>query len=84
MARKLARTGIVTMVLAGAVMAGGGLPAVAQDRPGVGFGTEVVVTYYNNAQHTTEVGQHAFGSCGLYTTGSTSNFTSVNEYMCPS
>jgi hypothetical protein len=82
MARKIRRTGIFAVLAAMALAAG--LPAVAAHAsPSVGQGEEIVVTYYGNAQETTVVGQRAYGSCGVYESGTTSVYYSVNEYLCP-
>lgn len=83
MVRKFARAGIVTLFVAGAGLASLVPASAAQVRPGVGQGTEVVWTYYNNAAHQTVVGEHAVGSCGLVNTGTTTAYYTVNEYLCP-
>jgi hypothetical protein len=84
MIRKLAGAGFVTMLLAGTVLAGG-LPAqAAQVRPGVAYGHELVYYYYNDAQHTTLIGEQQLGSCGFYVFGTTSSYYTRDEYTCPS
>jgi hypothetical protein len=82
MAGKIVRTGIVAVLAA--IPLATGLPATAAHAsPRVGQGEEIVVTYYSSAQETTIVGERAYGSCGLYETGTTSVYYSVNEYLCP-
>lgn len=84
MVQKFARTGIAALVLASAAMAVSALPAQAsQVRPGVAQGEEVVNTFYSNAQETTVVGTHAFGSCGNYTTGEITSYFTTHSYLCP-
>ena len=84
MVRKLASTGLVALFVAGTALAGG-LPAqAAQVRPSVGYGDEIVYDYYSSAAHTTLVGVRELGSCGLYSSGTTSAYYTVNEYACPS
>jgi hypothetical protein len=84
MVQKFARTGIAALVLASAAMAVSTLPAQAsQVRPGVAQGEEVVNTFYSNAQETTVVGSHAFGSCGNYTTGQITSYFTTHSYLCP-
>jgi len=84
MVKKFARTGIAALVLAGFAIAASVLPAqAAQVRPGVAQGEEVVNTFYSNAQETTVVGSHAFGSCGNYTTGQITSYFTTHSYLCP-
>jgi hypothetical protein len=85
MAGKLVRSGLAAAAaaVAGLTLVGGGLPAQAQARPGIGQGTEVVWDYYNNAQHTTLVGEVARGSCGISSSGQTTAYYTVHEYLCP-
>ena len=78
MTRKLSRTVIAATVLAGFTMVGG-LSASAQTS--VAPGEEVFTTYYNNAQHSTVIGQRAIG-CTIYAWGSTSSYITVNAYAC--
>jgi hypothetical protein len=61
MLRKLTRTGIAGLVLAGAAVAGTGLPAQAQTKPAFLPGYEYVILYYSNAQHTNNIGERTFG-----------------------
>jgi hypothetical protein len=78
MARKIIRAGIVA-VFAGAAMTVA-VPAHAYQ---VGpYGQEYIVTYFSNAQHTTEVGQLVYGSCGYSDTGTTSAYSTTVQYAC--
>jgi hypothetical protein len=52
---KLARTGFAVIVAAGIAAGGSVLPA--QAKPSIPPNTEYVYVYYNNAQHTTVVGE---------------------------
>jgi hypothetical protein len=81
MTRKLTRTGIAAIVLAGAAFAGSSLPAQAAARPGVAPGTEYVINYYSNGQHTTLVGQIQFG-CVTGSWGSRTDFYVSQTYAC--
>ena len=80
MARKIIRP-VIVAALAGAALTAA-LPAQASPR--VAQGTEIYVTYFSNAQETTVVGSHWYGSCGLGSTGTTSSYYMVHEYLCPS
>ncbi len=80
MAGKLARLACAVTAAAGLTLAGG-LSASAAARPSVGMGEEVVLTYYNNAQHTTVMGGYSFG-CTFSSWGSTSSYYTTNEYAC--
>jgi hypothetical protein len=81
MLRKLTRTGIATLVLAGAVAAGSGLPAQAQVKPRIAPGVEIVIYYYSNAQKTTLVGVYEYG-CTYYEWGTFTSYTTTHEYAC--
>jgi len=82
MARKIIRP-VIVAALAGAALTAA-LPAQAtQASPRVAQGTEIYVTYFSNAQETTVVGSHWYGSCGLGSTGTTSSYYMVHEYLCP-
>jgi hypothetical protein len=81
MTRKLTRTGIAAIVLAGAAIAGSSLPAQAAARPGVAPGTEYVITYYSNGQHTTVIGEIQFG-CFTGSWGSRSSFYVSETLAC--
>jgi hypothetical protein len=83
MASKLAWTGIAAAVLAGTVLAGA-LPAQAQARPRVAYGHENVIDYYNNAQHSTLVGQLYQGSCGGTSWGTFTAYSTLYQFTCPS
>jgi hypothetical protein len=82
MTRTLARTGIAAVVLAGATIAGGGLQA--QARPMILINSEIVITYYSNAQHSAEVGQRYIGGCslGYLDWGKTSSYTTSSGFTC--
>jgi hypothetical protein len=81
MLRKFTRTGIATLVLAGAVAAGTGLPAQAQVKPRIVPGEEYVILYYNNAQHTTNVGEVSFG-CYVDDWGTRTMYSSAYSVGC--
>ena len=81
MLRKLTRTGIAAMALAGAVVAGSGLPAHAQVKPRIAPGEEVVIDYFSNAQKTTVVGVYEYG-CTYYEWGTFTSYTTVHAYAC--
>jgi hypothetical protein len=84
MARKLTRTRIAAAVLAGTALAAG-VPAVAQASPRIAYGEEDVFTYYNNAQHSTVVGQHFLGTCTTDPSwGTFSMYYTFIEYNCDS
>jgi hypothetical protein len=84
MARRFARTGIAAVVLAGTAVAFSGLPAQAQVRPAtVGGGYETVILFYNNAAHTTLIGELANG-CFHMSWGSTSSYFTSTYYACSS
>ena len=80
MFRKLARTCIATLILAGTAVAGSGLPAQANPSPRVRE-FELILTYYNNAQHSIVVGTFASG-CYYYASGTRSAYVSSNSYLC--
>ena len=82
MTRTLARTGIAAVVVAGAIIAGGGLQA--QARPMILINSEIVITYYSNAQHSAEVGQRYIGGCslGYLDWGKTSSYTTSSGFTC--
>jgi hypothetical protein len=82
MTRTLARTGIAAVIIASAVMAGGGLPA--QAKPMILINSEIVISYYNNAQHSTLVGQRYIGGCslGYLDWGNTSSYSSSYGFSC--
>ena len=60
MSRKLARTLSGVVILAAAAI-GSGAPALASSN--IYPNSELVETYYNNAQHSQVVGQSWFGEC---------------------
>ena len=80
MAGKFARLACAVTAAAGMTLAGG-LSASAAARPSVGMGEEIVLTYYNNAQHTTVIGGYSYG-CVFSSWGSNSSFFTTNSYAC--
>ena len=76
MTRKIARTGITILALAGGVSLGTALPA-----HGVGSGEEVVITYYSDAQETTVVGVYEYG-CVYYSSGTMTAYHTTHAYGC--
>jgi hypothetical protein len=81
MLRKLTRTSIAAMALAGAVVAGSGLPAHAQVKPRIVPGEEYVILYYNNAQHSTNVGEVSFG-CYVDDWGTRTSYSTAYSFAC--
>jgi hypothetical protein len=83
MTRKLSRTGIAALFLAGTALAGSSLPAQAmtQARPGPIIQKETLYTFYNNAQHTTVIGYAEYG-CTTVKSGSESSYYTVIMYSC--
>jgi hypothetical protein len=78
---KTTRIALAAALAAGLTMAASTLSASAATRPGVGQGEEVVITYYNNAQHSTVVGQYAFG-CTFSSWGESTSYETAIEYAC--
>jgi hypothetical protein len=83
MTRTVVRAGIAAMVLASAVIAGGGPTAQAQARPAA-IPSEYIFTYYSNAQHSAEIGQRFVGNCDLsyLNWGNTSSYYTYSGYSC--
>ena len=83
MFRTLTRTGLATVVLAGAVIAGGGPLAQAQVRPLAHGEYTTVFTYYNNAQDSVVVGQIVRSPCGQGSSwGTTSDYFTYYSFAC--
>lgn len=76
MIRKIARTGIAVLALAGAASLGIVLPAHA-----VAPGEEIVITYYSDARETTVVGVYEFG-CVFYSSGTMTAYHTTHAYDC--
>ncbi len=82
MHRKVTRTALVVMAMAGITLAG--VPAqAAQPGPRVPPGYDVVFTWYNNAQHSVIVGQESVGNCPYENWGVQSAYRVTSEYKCP-
>jgi hypothetical protein len=83
MFRTLTRTGIATVALAGAIIAGGGPLAQAQAAPMAHRSFSTVFTYYNNAQDSVVVGQIVRSPCGLGSSwGTTSAYFTYFSVAC--
>ena len=81
MAWKAARLALTASLLTGLTMATCMLPASAAARPGVAPGEEILLTYYYNAQHSTVVGQYAYG-CSYYSWGQTTSYYVTTAHAC--
>jgi hypothetical protein len=81
--RMFAKTRIAAIVLAGAAVAAAaiGVPAQAHAGPRIVPGMEGIHTYYNDAQHTTIVGQVEYG-CWNDTWGTTSDYQTFELISC--
>lgn len=78
MKRVFARTGIIAVAMAVTAVLSGSLPANA-----FVHGTEVVTTYYSNAQHNDVVGVSYLGPCPSPSDwGSRTAYYSLSYYVC--
>jgi hypothetical protein len=80
MTRKLTRTGIAAIVLAGTAIAGSALPA--QAKPAINPNTEYVFLYYSTPQHTMLNGYYEFGCDGIQQSGSQTGYLVYETYHC--
>jgi hypothetical protein len=78
--RKLTRTGIAAIVLAGTAIAGSALPA--QAKPDINPNTEYVTLYYSTPQHTTLIGYYEYGCAGIQEWGSQTGYRVFETYQC--
>jgi Family of unknown function (DUF6289) len=81
MAGKAARLALAATLVTGLTMAACALPASAAARPGVAPGEEILLTYYNNAQHSTVVGQYAYG-CTFSSWGESTSYYVTTAHAC--
>ena len=81
MTRKLTRTGIAAIVVAGTVAAMTGSALPAQAKPNLVYSTETVYIYYSNASRTTDIGDRGYG-CQWISWGSTSAYYVIDTYRC--
>jgi hypothetical protein len=79
MVGKFVRSGLAVAAVAGLALVGGGLPAQAQVRPGVGI--EIVTTFYASL-HGAVVGVTHAGACGNYTAGRVTSIHTTSTYNC--
>jgi hypothetical protein len=85
MVGKLARTGLVALLMTGTALVGA-LPAQAAQvnaRPQAAPNSEYVVDYYSDAQHTQLVGIRQNGPCGAFSYGSITPYYVGGYAPCP-
>ena len=79
MANRLVRSGVATVIAAGAVLASA-LPAQAVQPPP---GYDDAIIYYSSASYTTVVGEFWHGPCPGPNWGTTSKYIRAFQVSCP-